>query len=136
MCIFVRHRFELKSSASHALFRRVKSTPDPDTFEKYRDTVTPPISTAILLQKNALLLAESSIYTTNLYHDTPPTCIAVLLQKHEGQGLLESPLVMDENPVVDHDGLSIDDRDNSSMALHKSLTPSLLLIANDRLKMQ
>ena len=44
--------------------RRVKLTPDPDTFEKFRDT--PPISIAILLQKFALLLPESSIYTTNL----------------------------------------------------------------------
>ena len=61
-------------------FRRIKSTPDPDTFEKYRDT--PPISIAILLQKYALLLAESSIYTTNLYHDTAPICIAILLQKY------------------------------------------------------
>ena len=63
-----------------SVFRRVKSTPDPDTFEKYRDT--PPISIAILLQKYALLLAESSIYTTNLYHDTPPICISMLLQKY------------------------------------------------------
>ena len=60
--------------------RRVELTPDPDTFEKYRDT--PPISIAILLQKHALFLAESSIYTTNLYHDTPPICIAILLQKY------------------------------------------------------
>ena len=42
---------------------------DPDTFENYRDT--PPISIAMLLQKYALLLAESSIYATNLYHDAP-----------------------------------------------------------------
>ena len=56
--------------------RRVATTPDPDTFEKYRDT--PPISIAILLQNYALLLAESSIYTTNLYHDTPPICITHL----------------------------------------------------------
>ena len=62
------------------LLRRVASTPDPDTFEKYRGT--PPISIAILLQKYTLLLAESSIYTTNLYHDTPPICIAILLQKY------------------------------------------------------
>ena len=56
--------------------RRVKLTPDPDTFEKYRDT--PPISIAILLQKYALLFAETSIYTTkfvsryasHLYRDT------------------------------------------------------------------
>ena len=52
------------------LLRRVKSTPDPDTFEKYRDT--PPISIAILLQKYALLLAESS-------EDTPPVCIMIHL---------------------------------------------------------
>ena len=63
--------------------------PDLDTFEKCRDT--PPISIAILLQKYALLLAESSIYTTNLYHDTPPICLAMLLQKYEGQ----TPKVID-----------------------------------------
>ena len=34
------------------------------------------------LQKYALLLAESSIHTTNFYHDTPPICIAILLQKY------------------------------------------------------
>ena len=67
--------------------RRVKSTPDPDAFEKYRDT--PPICIAILLQKYALFLAESTMYTTNLYHDTAPICIAILLQKYEGQGSLE-----------------------------------------------
>ena len=50
--------------------RRVESTPDPDIFEKYRDT--PPIFIAILLPKYALLLAESSIYT-------PPICIAIRL---------------------------------------------------------
>ena len=59
---------------------RVKSTPDPDTFEKYRDT--PPISIAILLQKYALFSAESSIYAANLYHDTAPIYIAALLQKY------------------------------------------------------
>ena len=60
--------------------RRVTLTPDPDTFEKYRDT--PPISIAILLQKYALLLAESSIYATNLYHNTTPICVTILLQKY------------------------------------------------------
>ena len=59
-------------------FRKVTSTPDPDIFGGYRDA--PPISIAILLQKYALPLAESSIYT-NLYHDTPPICIAIFLQK-------------------------------------------------------
>ena len=67
--------------------RKITSTSDPDTFEKYRDT--PPISIAILLQKYALFLAESSIYTTNVYHDTPPICIAMLLQEYKGQGSLE-----------------------------------------------
>ena len=62
-----------------AEFRSVTSTPDPDTFQKYRDT--PPISIAILLQKYAHRLAESSI-DTNLYHDTPPICIAMLVQKY------------------------------------------------------
>ena len=36
----------------------------------------------ILLQRYALLLAESSIYTTNLYHDAAPICIAILLRKY------------------------------------------------------
>ena len=38
--------------------------------EKRRDT--PPISIAILLHKHALICAESSIYTANLYHNTAP----------------------------------------------------------------
>ena len=29
--------------------------------------------------------------TTNLYHDTPPICIAILLQKYQGQGSLGFP---------------------------------------------
>ena len=60
--------------------RRVESTPDPNTFENYRDT--PPQFYRDTFAKYALLLAESSIYTTNLYHDTPPICIAILLQKY------------------------------------------------------
>ena len=48
---------------STTLFRRTTSTPDPDTFEKHRDT--PSISFAILLHKYAHILAESSVYTTN-----------------------------------------------------------------------
>ena len=60
--------------------------PDTDTFEKYRDT--PPSSIAILLQKYALLLAESSIYTTNLYHNTAPICIAMLFAKVLGSGVV------------------------------------------------
>ena len=65
------------------------NTPDPDTLEKHRET--PPISIAILLQTYALLLAESSVYTTNSYHNMPPTCMAILLQKYWGQGSLEHP---------------------------------------------
>ena len=61
-------------------FSEVESTPDPDTFEKYRDT--PPISIATLLQKYAHILAHSRAYTTKLYHDMPPICIAMLLQKY------------------------------------------------------
>ena len=62
-------------------FRRIQSTPDPDTFEKYRDA--PPISIAVLFWlKYALLLAESTIYTTTLYRDMPPICIAMLFQKY------------------------------------------------------
>ena len=47
----------------------------PDTFEKHHDT--PLISIAMLLQKCALLLAESSMYTTNLCHDAPPISIRI-----------------------------------------------------------
>ena len=79
----------LSEDFSRARSRRITLTPDPDTFEKYRDT--PPISIATLLQKYALLLAESSAYTTNLYRDTPPICTAILLQKYQGQGSLEHP---------------------------------------------
>ena len=45
-----------------AMLGKVPWTLDPHTFEYYRDTA--PISIAMLLQKYALLLAESSIYTT------------------------------------------------------------------------
>ena len=45
-------------SKSHLMCQRIKSTPGPDTFEKYRST--PPISSAILLQEYVLLLAENS----------------------------------------------------------------------------
>ena len=38
-----------------------------------------PISIAILFHNHALLLAESSIYTTTLYHDSPPICITTRL---------------------------------------------------------
>ena len=65
------------SDAKTPLLRRIQSTPDPDTFEKYRDT--PPISIAIFGQKYALLLADSSIYTINLYHDTASICITIQL---------------------------------------------------------
>ena len=45
--------------------RGVKWTPDPNSFEKYPDT--PLISIAMLLQKLALILAESSMYTVSRY---------------------------------------------------------------------
>ena len=41
-----------------------------------------PIPIAILLHKCSLLWAESGTYTTNLYHDTAPICIAMLLKKY------------------------------------------------------
>ena len=41
-----------------------------------------PFLSRYFLQKYALLLAGSSMYTTNLHHDTPPICIAILLQKY------------------------------------------------------
>ena len=49
---------------------RVKSTPDPDAFEKCRDT--PPVSIAVLLQNYALLLAVAAVHT-------PPMCITIRL---------------------------------------------------------
>ena len=61
MAGYVENRHSL---ATRTFVRRVESTPDPDTLEKYRDT--PPTSIAILLQKHALFLAESSIYTIRL----------------------------------------------------------------------
>ena len=64
---------------SMPIVRRVKPTPDPDTSEKYHETS--PISIAILWQKYALLLAESGMYTSNLYRDAFPS-IAMLLQKY------------------------------------------------------
>ena len=59
------------------------------TFEKYRDT--PPISIAILLHKYALLLAESSIYTTNLYHDMPPFVSRYVCRSIRVRGRLSAP---------------------------------------------
>ena len=49
--------------------RRVKSTPDPDTFEKYRDT--PPISMAYFCK------SMPSSWQKVVY--TPPICIAIRL---------------------------------------------------------
>ena len=64
---------------------RVKSTSDPDTFEKYRDA--PPISISrYLLQKYAFLFVrkESILYIHHqfLYHDPAPVRLAILLQKY------------------------------------------------------
>ena len=61
---------------------RVKLTPDPGTFEKSR--YTPPISIAMLLQMSAVVLAESSVFTSNLYHDTAPTRTAILIAEMLG----------------------------------------------------
>ena len=52
-------------------FLRGTSTPHPDTFEKYRDT--PSISIAILLQKYALFLAESTPRLSVLGRSVPKT---------------------------------------------------------------
>ena len=49
---------------------------------------TPPICIAILLQKYALFLAESSIYTTNLYHDAAPICIRDTFAEVLGSGVV------------------------------------------------
>ena len=71
-------------SRSMLKFRRVKSTTDPDTSEKYHET--PPISIVILLQQYAPFWAEGSIYTFNLYYDT-----AHVYRDAFGQGSLEHP---------------------------------------------
>ena len=44
--------------------------PEPDTFEKFRDT--PPISVAMFLPKHVLVLVGNDMYTTHLYHHTAP----------------------------------------------------------------
>ena len=69
ICIMIRLPFDLESGESNRPLTPI--------------LLKSMISIVILLQKYAiLLLAESSIYTTNLYHDTPPICIAILLQKY------------------------------------------------------
>ena len=78
------------------LFRRVKSTPDPNAFEKYRDT--PPISSSI-------------IYTANLYHNTAPICIAILFAEVLGSGVIGAlpPKKPRNTPetMTSHDVLSV-----------------------------
>ena len=58
--------------------RRIKLTPDPDTFEKYRDT--PPSSW------QRVVYAPPICITIRLL-----ICIAMLLQKYWGQGSVEHP---------------------------------------------
>ena len=58
-----------KNPEVYLKFRRVKSTPDPDTFEKYRDT--PPISMAYFC-KSMPPSWQKVVYT-------PPTCITIRL---------------------------------------------------------
>ena len=43
----------------------------------------PPTSIVIILQKHALF----DMYSTHVYHDTAPICIAIRLQKHLGSGV-------------------------------------------------
>ena len=45
----------------------------------------------MFLQEYALLLDENSIYTSNVYHDEAPICIAMLVWMHLGQRSLEHP---------------------------------------------
>ena len=45
----------------------------------------------VVIAQAPTLLAESGVHTTNLYHDTPPICTAIPLQKHKGQGMSEHP---------------------------------------------
>ena len=81
----------LLRSVTPFLVRKVTSTPYPDAREKYRDET--PISIGMLLQKRALFLVESITYTTHLYHDMASICIAMALQKYEGQCVGTSPTI-------------------------------------------
>ena len=80
------------------LLRRVKATPDPNTCEKVSRYTS--YFYGILLQMYALPVAGSSIYTTNLYHDTPPICIAILFAEVLGSG------VVGTLPIYGHEDLS------------------------------
>ena len=73
---------------------RVASTPDRDTFEKYRDT--PPICITMRLQKYALLLVGSSVYTTHLYYVALPIHIRVT-----GSGSIGALPTLDVNKVAE-----------------------------------
>ena len=74
---FVLPAAEILAIPGLGFFRRVTSTPDPDTFGKYRDT--PPISIMILLcAKSCILLGRKSYihlefesrYGSHLYRET------------------------------------------------------------------
>ena len=74
--------------------RRVKSTPGPDTFEKYRDTPSF-LSRYICKIMPFLLLAESSTCTTNLYHDVAPVCVTILFAEVLGSEVVGTlPMVV------------------------------------------
>ena len=72
--------------------RIVKSTPDPNTFGKHRDT--PPVSVVMLLQKYVLLLAESSRKTSPSFEK----CNPLGFYTEKGQGT--------ERKGVDKNGLA------------------------------
>ena len=85
---------------SHSLSLVGAANPDPDIFEKYRDT--PPMSIATLLQTYSLS-ADSSICTsstTNLNHDTAPNCIAILFAEILGPGVVGSCLLLFSQFIV------------------------------------
>ena len=68
------------------IFRRVKSTPDPDTSEMYRNT--PPISTAIVFAKHAAPSWLKEVYTRpisitiRLPFASPDCCRSIMVRGH------------------------------------------------------
>ena len=116
------------ANGPHCCIRRVESTPDPDIFEKYCDT--PPISIAILLQKYALPLAESSKNTTNLYRDTPPICIAILLQKYQGHGVVGTPPIRKPEKPLRFISGEASEGSFPATVVPKMATPEILFFPN------
>ena len=50
--------------------------------------------------KYDLCLVGSKVYTNNVYHDMPPICIAILLQKYQRQGSLEHSQIKGRQTIL------------------------------------